>query len=442
VRLDPANPSCPSISNIFPGAYYLEREVAEFFGVRFPGHRHLSYLFLHEGIDHYPLRKEPVPVTAADKALLDRLPVRDVEDSFFLNMGPQHPSTHGVLRVIVQMDGEYLLTAEPILGYLHRMQEKMGENRTYQQFLPNTGRLDYLGALSFNLAYVTAVERMLGIAVPPQAQYIRIITTELNRIASHLLWMGAFLADLGALTPFLFVFDDREQINDILEDITGSRLTFCYFRFGGLPGEPQGTWKEKTHEFIGRIRNERFQMYESLIAGNPIFVSRTDGVGVITREFARRYGVTGPLLRSSGIPFDIRKVEPYALYDQMDFEIPTGRGQGALDTYRVRIREMEVSLSLIEQALARLDAGPVTAEKVPKKIKPPAGDIYHTVESPRGELGIYLVSDGSEIPYRMHWRVPSYFNLMTFPELAQGCLLADAVAILGSLDLVIPEIDR
>ncbi len=448
LALDPAKPSCPSISDVYRNAYFLEREVCEFFGVFFTGHRNLTYLFLHDAIDYYPLRrdyplrKDRVAVPEAEKARLNSFAVTEADDAFFVNMGPQHPSTHGVLRVIIKMDGEYILEAEPVLGYLHRMHEKMGENRTYQQFLPNTGRMDYLGAISFNLGYVTAVEKLMGIAPPPRAEYIRIITTELNRISSHLLWVGAYLADLGALTPFLFVFDDREQILDILEAVTGSRLTYCYFRFGGLPEDVDETFTEKTKRFVDRMRSERFSLYENLITGNPIFISRTKNVGVVTRESARKHGVTGPVLRSSGLPFDIRKVEPYSLYEGLSFDIPVGQGGGALDMYRIRIREMEMSLRIIEQAIAALPAGPVMAEKVPKKIKPPAGDVYHTVESPRGELGVYIVSDETERPYRMHWRVPSYFNLMTFPESARGILLADAVAVLGSLDLVIPEIDR
>lgn len=438
----PEKPLCPSISAIYPNAYYLEREVCEFFGVFFEGHRNLAYLFLHEAIDHYPLRKGRIPVAAEEKSRLNSFAVTESDDAFFVNMGPQHPSTHGVLRIIIKMDGEYILEAEPVLGYLHRMQEKMGENRGYQQFLPNTGRMDYLGALSFNLGYVCAVEKLLGFVPPERAQYIRIITTELNRVSSHLLWIGAYLADLGALTPFLFVFDDREQILDILEAVTGSRLTYCYFRFGGLVNDVDENFVEKTSAFLKRMRSERAPMYEKLITGNPIFTSRTRDVGVVTKGLARQYGVTGPVLRSAGCPFDMRKVEPYSLYDRIDFSPPVGQGRGALDMYHVRIAEIEMSLRIIEQALAGLPAGPVMAEKVPKKIKPPAGDVYHSVETPRGELGVYLVSDGTERPARMHWRVPSYANLTIFPELTRGVMLADAVAILGSLDLVIPEIDR
>ncbi|MBU2055219.1 MAG: NADH-quinone oxidoreductase subunit D [Proteobacteria bacterium] len=441
LKLDPAKPAAPTLSAIFDCAYWHEREIREFYGVLFDGHPNLTYLFLHEGIDAYPLRKEQVLLADEDKKALGAFRPEEGEDTFFVNLGPQHPSTHGVLRVVLKMDGEYIQSAEPVLGYLHRMHEKMAENRSYLQFLPNPSRMDYLGAMSFNLGHVTAVERLCGIAVPDRANCVRVIATELNRISSHLLWLGAYLADLGALTPFLFVFDDREQINDVLEAVTGSRLTYCYFRFGGLYNDVDEAFIAGTKAFIERMRG-RFGLYEKLVGGNVIFINRTRGIGVIEKERARKYAVSGPVLRGAGIAMDMRKAEPCAAYSEMDFEIPVGTRGDALDMYRVRVREMETALDIIEQALARLTDGPVMAEKVPKKLKPPKGDLYHTVETPRGELGIYIVSDESDRPYRMKWRVPSFSNLMIFPELARGNLLADAVAILGSLDLVIPEIDR
>ena len=358
-----------------------------------------------------------------------------------MNLGPQHPSTHGVLRVVVKMDGEYIISAEPVLGYLHRMHEKMAENRSYLQFLPNPARIDYPGALLLNLAHVATVEKLCGIPVPERAQYIRTITCELNRIASHLLWLGAFPADLGALTPFMYAFDDREQILDILEDVTGSRLTYCYFRFGGLYNDVGDTFVDKTKAFIKRMR-ERFPMYEKLITGNVIFVNRAKGTGIFQQVDAKKYGCTGPFVRSTGIPYDIRKAEPYAVYDQVDFDIPVGTAGDNIDRYHVRVAEMEMSLRIIEQALAKLPPGPFKTEKVPKKLKPPKGDVYYAVESSRGEAGVYVVSDESDTPYRMRWRVPSFSNLMTFPSLAEGNLIADAIATLGSYDIVVPEIDR
>lgn len=441
LKVDPQHPVAPSMSAIYGSAYWYEREIHEFYGVLFDGHPNMTYLFLHNGIDCYPLRREKVPVPPEDRDRLDAFKPEEGEDTFFVNLGPQHPSTHGVLRVVLKMDGEYIERAEPVLGYLHRMHEKMAENRSYLQFLPNTGRMDYLGAMSFNLGYVTAVERLCSIPVPDRARFVRVIATELNRISSHLLWLGAYLADLGALTPFLFVFDDREHILDVLEGITGSRLTYCYFRFGGLYNDVDDDFIAGTKAFVQRMWS-RFKLYENLVTGNVIFINRTKGIGIITGEQARKYGVAGPVLRSAGIASDLRKVEPYAAYSEMEFAVPSGERHDVLDTYAVRIAEMENSLRIIEQALAKLPGGPTTAEKVPKKLKPPRGDVFQTLETPRGELGIYIVSDESDKPYRMKWRVPSFSNLMIFPELARGTLLADAVAILGSLDLVIPEIDR
>ena len=441
IKLTPDKPSAPTISNIYTMAHWYEREIHEFFGVYFENHPNLTYLFLHDGIDSYPLRKNRVPVSEDDKRLLSFPIPHEEEDTFSVNLGPQHPSTHGVLRVILKLDGEYILSADPVLGYLHRMHEKMAENRSYAQFLPNPARMDYLASLNFNLAHVAAVERLCAIAVPERAQYVRTITCELNRIASHIFWLGAFLGDLGGLTPFLYGFDDRENILDILEGITGSRLTYCYFRFGGLYNDVDDNFMDATRAFVKRMW-KRLPMYEKLVTKNVIFINRVEDVGILERDKVRRFGCSGPVIRGTGMPFDMRKVEPYAAYGDMDFEIPVGENGDILDRYMVRMREIETSLRIISAALEKLPAGPFNAEKVPKKLKPPKGDAYHVVESPRGQLGVYIVSDESDTPYRMRWRVPSYSNLMTFPHLAQGTLIADAIAILGSLDLIIPEIDR
>ncbi len=441
LKLEPDKPSAPTISHVYPMASWYEREIHEFYGIYFEGHQNLTYFFLHDGIDYYPLRRKPVPVTDDAKRLLNSFKPEEEEDAFFVNLGPQHPSTHGVLRVVVKMDGEYVLSAEPVMGYLHRMHEKMAENRSYLQFLPNPGRMDYPGALMFNLAHVMTVEKLCGIEVPERAQFVRTITCELNRIASHLLWFGAFPADIGALTPFLYAFDDREQILDILESITGSRLTYCYFRFGGLFKDIDDRFVDMTKAFIKRMR-ERFSVYEKLITGNVIFVNRVKGIGVFDRRNVPKYGCSGPFARSTGIPFDIRKAEPYAAYDKVSFDIPTGTVGDNMDRYTVRMTEMEMSLRIVEQALAQLPSGPFKAEKVPKKLKPPKGDLYHAVESSRGETGVYVVSDETDKPYRMRWRVPSFSNLMTFPSLVKGELIADAIATLGSYDIVVPEIDR
>ncbi len=362
------------------------------------------------------------------------------QQSFFLNMGPQHPSTHGVLRVLLEMDGEYVRDAEPVIGYGHRMQEKLGESRTWKGFMPYSARLDYVGALPCSHGFIGLIERMTGIEAPPRAEYIRVITSELNRIASHLLWLGAFLLDLGAFTPIMYTFDDREQVLDILEDVTGSRLTYCYFRVGGVSRDIDEPFVEKTRAFIQRLRS-RFKLYDDLVTGNIIFIKRVQDIVQFTPDMAMRYGVTGPILRSTGIRYDIRKNEPYSVYPEFDFEIPVGETGDCLEVYRVRLREMEQSLRIIEQALDRLPQGPVLA-KTPRQLKLPQGDASFAVETARGELSYYLISDGGETPYRLKIRTPSFSNLSPLSELCRNVLLSDLVMVLGTLDLVIPEIDR
>lgn len=363
------------------------------------------------------------------------------QETFVINLGPQHPATHGVLRVKLTMDGEYIVQAEPVLGYVHRMHEKMGENRTWAQFLPNTGRLDYLGALSYNHGYVQVVERAAGIEVPERAEYIRVITVELNRIASHLLWYGAFVLDLGGFTPLLYAFDDREKILDLLESVTGSRLTFCYFRFGGVYNDIDDAFIAGTRAFIKRLRS-RLPDYHNLVTKNIIMIKRLKEVGPISAEMCRRYGATGPVLRGSGVCYDVRKNEPYSVYPELNFDIPVYDQCDSMARYMVRMDEIEQSLRIIEQGLDKLPEGPVMAEKAPKIIKPPVGDYYGVVEAARGTFGIRVVSDGSNTPYRLKLRSPTFSNLSLFGEACQGMLLADALALMGSLDLVIPEIDR
>ncbi len=363
------------------------------------------------------------------------------EKTFLLNLGPQHPSTHGVLRVLLEMEGEFITRAEPVIGYGHRAHEHMAENRNYLQFLPNMGRVDYLHALAFNQGYCMAVEKLMGLTVPVRAEFIRVITCELNRIASHLLWFGAYLLDLGAFTPILYCFDDRENILDLLDRVTGSRLTYCYFRFGGVPQDIDEEFITGSRAFIKRLRS-RWKDYDNLVTKNIIFIKRTRDVGVITQEQALKWGLTGPMLRGSGIPYDIRRSEPYSAYPLFDFEIPIGERGDIMDRYRVRLREMEQSLRILEQALDKLPEGPIMAEKVPKRLKPAAGEVYQAVESARGEFGCYIVSAGELKPYRIKLRVPSFANLSILPEIAVDTLVADLVAILGSIDVVVPEIDR
>ncbi|PID78038.1 MAG: NADH-quinone oxidoreductase subunit NuoD [Deltaproteobacteria bacterium] len=359
---------------------------------------------------------------------------------FLLNMGPQHPSTHGVLRIVLEMDGEYVTSIDPVIGYGHRMHEKIGEIRPAPSFLPNTARMDYVCALPYNHGYVSLIERMTGIEVPRRAEFIRVITVELNRLASHLLWLGTFLLDLGAFTPILFCFDDREQILDLLESVTGSRLTYSYHRIGGVYQDIDDKFIDGCRDFIKRIE-KRFDVYDRLVTGNIIFRKRTEGVGIVTPDIVKRYGISGPNMRASSIEYDIRKSFPYSIYPELDFYIPTGKKGDCLDRYMVRIEEMKQSKNILKQALEMIPDGDIKA-KVPKKIKIPKGDSSFSVEAARGELCYYMVADGSDIPYRLKVRVPSYANLCAIPEICTGMLLADLVAVMGSFDLVIPEIDR
>jgi NADH-quinone oxidoreductase subunit D len=364
----------------------------------------------------------------------------DSGEEFVLNVGPQHPAAHGVLRVKMTMDGEYVMRAEPIIGYIHRMHEKMGENRPLAHFLPNTGRIDYLSALHYNHAFVGAVERAARIEVPPRAEFIRVITSELNRISSHLVWWGAFLLDLGGFTPLLYALDDREKILDLLEGVTGSRLTYCYFRFGGLCDDIDEGFVGRTREFVAQMR-PRLKMYRQLVTDNVILRKRLEKIGPISPELCRKYGATGPVIRGSGVPYDVRKIEPYSVYPQLDFEVPVFPEGDSMARYRVRMEEMAQSLRIIEQALDKLPEGPVMG-KVPRVLRLPPGDTCYAVEAARGRLMVRIVSDGKEAAYRLKLRTPSFSNLSLFEEASKGMLLADALALLGSLDLVIPDIDR
>lgn len=367
--------------------------------------------------------------------------VSGANETFILNVGPQHPATHGVLRVKMTMDGEYILRAEPVCGYIHRMQEKMGENRTYAQFLPNTSRIDYLSAMTYTHAFVGAVERAAKIQVPPRAEYIRVITSELNRISSHLVWWGAFLLDLGGFTPLLYAFDDREMILDLLEGICGARLTYCYYRFGGLYNDVDDDFINGTRAFVKHFR-PRLTMYRELVTENVILQKRLIGIGPISQELCRKYGACGPVIRGSGIPYDVRRAEPYSVYPEFDFVVPTLPEGDSMARYLVRMEEMVQSLRIIEQALDKLPSGPVMAEKVPRVLKLPAGDYYYAVEAARGRFLVRITSDGKEIPYRVKLRTPCLSNLSLFEEASMGMLLPDALALMGSLDLVIPDIDR
>lgn len=366
-------------------------------------------------------------------------------EELLVNMGPQHPSTHGVLRVALLTDGELIIKTAVHIGYLHRCAEKIAENLTYRQFVPYTDRMDYLSAMNNNLAFALAVENFAGIEVPTRAQYIRVICAELNRIASHLVSIGTYGLDMGAFTPFLYCFREREWILDLFESVCGARLTYSYITIGGVRQDLPEAFLEKCTEFLDYFR-KKIEEYNDLLSFNQIFVKRTADVGVCPADLAVAYGLTGPCLRGSGVRWDLRKQTPYSRYDEFEFDIPIGAGRcgttgDCWDRYFVRILEMGQSIRIIRQALEKLSPGAIQA-KVPRTLKLPAGESYFEIENPRGQLGFYLVSDGSGAPYRLKIRGPSFCNLSILETLARNCLLADIAAMIGSLDVVMGEVDR
>jgi NADH-quinone oxidoreductase subunit D len=361
-------------------------------------------------------------------------------DEFFLNIGPQHPSTHGVLRVVAKLDGEVVTDLVPHIGYIHRGIEKLYENRRYDQIIPFTDRMDYLAALCNNFAYVTAVEKLMQISVTRKIEYMRVIFAEFNRIMSHLLWFAAYCLDLGAFTPFLYAFREREEIVAMIEEASGGRLTYNYYRIGGFYQDLPKTFFGRLAKFLSHFE-KKIREYEALLIDNIIFVERTKGVGVISRNRAIAYGFTGPSLRGSDAGLDIRRDRPYSVYPELEFEIPTGKNGDTWDRSKIRMDEMRESSKILKQAMEGFPEGEFRV-KVPKTVRPPAGEAYSAVEGPRGEIGYYVVSDGSEKPFRIKMRTPSFSNLSGLAEMVRGLKVADLVAIMGSLDLVIPEIDR
>ncbi len=357
-----------------------------------------------------------------------------------LSMGPQHPSTHGVLQVKLKLDGEKVIDAECVIGFLHRGVEKLGEHQTYSQFVPTLDRMDYIAAISNCLGYCETIEKMLGVEAPPRAQYIRVILTELNRISSHLLWLGTHALDIGAMTVFLYCFREREEVLKIFENYCGARLTTHVFRVGGLEYEIYDGFEEQVRTFIKDFP-KKIDEYEQLLTQNRIWIGRTRGVGVLTKEEAIDMGVTGPCLRASGFEWDIRKSNPYAAYSEFDFDVPVGENGDTYDRYLCRIEEMRQSNRIVAQAVEKIPDGPIKA-KVGKIIKPPVGDVYHSIEAPKGELGYYVVSDQTTLPYRVRVRPPSFVNLQALRQMVKGHMVADVVAVIGTLDIVLGEIDR
>ena len=361
-------------------------------------------------------------------------------NELIINMGPQHPATHGVLRVILKLDGEKVLGTECVIGYLHRGVEKIAEHRTYTMFNPYVDRMDYVAAVSNGLGYCEAVEKLLNVEAPRRAQYIRVILTELNRLASHMLWLGTHALDIGAITPLFYTFRDREEILKIFEKYCGARLTTHAFRIGGLQYEAHDTFEKDVERFCKDFES-RIVEYETLLTQNRIWIGRTKGVGILTAADAIAFGVTGPVLRASGVKWDIRKAMPYAAYDRYKFEIPVGTTGDTYDRYLVRMEEMRQSRLICLQAIENIPTGPIMA-KVGKVLKPPPGEVYHAIEAPKGEIGYYVVSDGTVMPYRVHIRPPSFINLQAFDRMVRGHLVADVVAIIGTIDIVLGEVDR
>jgi NADH-quinone oxidoreductase subunit D len=393
-------------------------------------------------------------------------PERDILDQeMVLNIGPSHPSTHGVLRLVARLDGEVVTAIEQDIGYLHRGDEKIAENMTYAQFVPYTDRLDYLAPLANNVTYAYAVEKLLGVTVPPRCQYIRVICAELARISSHLLGLGAFGMDLGATTVFLYTFTEREKIYDLCELLCGARFTTSYTRIGGLLNDLPETFPDRLRAFLRGFPKALGEV-DQLLTRNPIFCQRTRDIGVLSREDALNIGVTGPILRGSGVELDLRKAQPYSSYQDFQFDIPTGTVGDCYDRYLVRMEEMRQSARIIEQALAKLPDGPVDVDDpkivLPKKrgvltkmeelihqfihvtagVNAPVGEVYFAAENPKGELGFHIVSKGGGVPHRLKIRAPSFVNLQALPAMAVGYMVTDLVAILASIDFVMGECDR
>ncbi len=382
-----------------------------------------------------------------------------------VNMGPQHPSTHGVLRLVVELDGEIIQKITPHIGYLHRGVEKLSEHRTYHQTLPLTDRLDYLAPMHNNLGYVLAVEKLMDIEVPERAQTIRVIMAELTRLKSHLVWVACHALDIGAMTVFIYAFREREMIMSLYEKISGARMTSNYFRIGGLSADVYDGFEKDVREIVDTFPGH-FDTYEGLLTKNTIWLNRTVGNGVISAEDAIDYGITGPALRGSGVDWDLRRDNPYSGYEKYQFKVPVGEKCDTFDRYKVRLVEMREAVNIIRQALDSLKPGPVLAD-VPQVTYPPKenvyntieglihhfkiasegfpapeGEVYQGVENPKGELGYYIVSDGGNKPYRMRIRPPSFVNLGAIEKMAKGSMIADLVAVIGTLDIVLGEIDR
>jgi NADH-quinone oxidoreductase subunit C/D len=488
------NPVVPSLVSVYPGADLQEREAYDLLGIRFEGHPDLRRILMWEGFAGYPLRKdwhepyfedEGKPyksrwpegriyraedknpfhknvdypagldpekwVPDGDKILyaaLGKIENSEGEyglgtDQVVINLGPQHPSTHGVFRMVVRLDGETIVDLKPVMGYLHRNHEKIGERNTFLQNIPYTDRLDYFSSMSNNWGYVLAVEKLMNVIPPERAEYLRVMMAELTRISNHVAAIGFWLNDLGAyFTPILYAFEERELILDIFEAVAGSRMMCNYFRFGGVARDlPEGTL-EKIRTLVFDRLPAKIDELDAYLTNNEIIRSRAEGVGVLTPEKAIAYSAVGPLLRASGVPYDIRRADPYGIYPRLDFDVAVRYHGDVYDRYMVRLDEIRQSVRIIQQVVRDLPGGPIQEGKPQYIVRVPAGESYGRVEGPKGELGFYVVSTGKPNPWRYHVRAPSFINLTALETMAKGNKIADSVAILGSIDIVLGEVDR
>lgn len=360
-----------------------------------------------------------------------------------INIGPQHPSTHGVLRLVLELDGEIVKDCEPVIGYLHRGMEKMAETRTYIQYLPTVDRIDYLGGFFNSYALCDAVENLVQVEISQRVKYIRVLTMEMNRLTSHLLWLGTFLLDMGATSPLFYTFRDREELLSLFEELSGQRLMYNYYTFGGVRHDVTNDWLDKITDFIKKMPR-KIQDYEDIITNNPIFTTRTQNIGVISKHKAMQYSITGPNLRATGINVDYRKQNPYLVYDKLDFSVPTAHNGDSFDRYKVRIEEMKQCLGLMSQCVDWLKSnqGEVISTLKQPTLKVPEGEFISNVEAPRGVCSCYVKSDGSGIPNRVKWRTGSYYAVQILPKLLEDSFYPDLMAIFGSLDVILPEVDK
>ncbi len=489
------HPTIPSVAGIWKGANFMERETYDLMGIKFDGHPDLRRILMPENYDEgYPLRKDfptegrgwrssfPfLPKMDESTAASDDNEVPEAEKKVFrfesvagstrrteellLNMGPQHPSTHGVLRVVLELDGERVVKATPDMGYLHRGVEKLSEGLAYMQIIPHTDRLDYVCSMTNNYAYVRAVEKLLNLTVPERAEYIRTIVAEMQRIIGHLFWLGTQALDIGAMTVFFWTFREREVLLDMFEKLCGARLTLNYYRIGGVDSDFTPDLVRRMNEFLDTFQ-AHIGEYDSLIANNRIWIGRTKNIAVISAEDAINFGLTGPPLRGSGVKYDVRKMEPYGAYDKVEWEVPVGKNGDTYDRYWIRMEEMRQSTRIIRQCLAQMPQGPIIADAPqiippPKAnvmrdmeslihhfiiftqgFKPPKGETYCATEAPKGELGFFIISDGSPRPYRLKIRAPSFVHMGAFDHMARGYLISDIITIFGTYDIVMGECDR